>query len=95
MKKIYLVITILILSACSMLPPSAERFEDSLKSKLGTKERGFWGQKVKTANDHKEWFYYDKNINCKYIIITDLNDVITGYKILTPDTCKLGITAAP
>ena len=86
-------IALLILNGCSMLPPTKKEFENNLKSLIGSKERGFQGQKIIINKNEKEWYYSNLKTQCKHIIITDLNDTITEFKILTPNTCKSGYPA--
>ena len=93
MRKIILSILVCTISGCSMLPATSTRFVLSLKSEIGNKERGFWGQKIITKGKTKEWYfsYYNSysDLECKYIKITDLNDIIVGYRVLTPKACRL------
>lgn len=100
MMKIYFVIAIFILSACSMLPPSANEFKNIMEHKVGRniKSDDFYGTVFYKIEHHKDnTFYYKKHyINntdtvCRTIYIVNKDDIIIDYKILTPNTCKLGI----
>ena len=88
-------------SGCSLIPKTSERFERNIKYLLGKNmsDKDMWGYnepyKLIRNKKTKEWYQYSKYRNCRYILITDLNDTIISYKILTPDTCKMGISATP
>ncbi|UPT77768.1 hypothetical protein MN086_01160 [Sulfurovum sp. XGS-02] len=97
-----IMVTLLILNGCSMLPPSAKDYQNKLSSELGKNINSdyFYGTKFyKTQRKNNKKYYYDKTYNystkaeCRVLYITDLNDIIVEYKILTPNTCKIGTSA--
>ncbi len=97
--SIFIVISfVLIVIGCSA-KPTVERFENIIKRHIGKNisETGGKGEYYKVEKKDKVRWYYSKNYNyrtkreCIYVFITDLNDVILRYKILTPNTCKAEI----
>lgn len=93
-----IVIFIPIVVGCSA-NPTVERFENIIKRHIGKNisETGGKGEYYKVEQKDKVRWYYSKNYNyrtkgeCIYVFITDLNDIILKYRILTPETCKAGI----
>jgi len=99
-KQITLGLLIFILVGCSMMPRSAKSFENYTGASVGKNihAKDMWGiginEKIIVKDNTKEWYLSlgigNDGVVCKYIYITDLEDVIIGYKILTKDTCKYG-----
>lgn len=95
MRKIILAVLLIVLSiGCSYkFEPSLERFEKTLKNHIGENRMDLGGV-YKKVSDKTKIYYYISHFNthiekeCKYILITDLNNIIIGYKILTPQGCK-------
>jgi hypothetical protein len=91
------IIILFILNSCSMLPPTKNEFENTLSIRIGKNinDRDIWGlghlaKIVRKASTKERFYEYHKN-RCRYVYITDLDDYIIGYKILTRDNCKSGI----
>ena len=100
MKKAFYVCFSLIFTSCSLLPPSLENFKDDLKATIGHNiyDKDMWlynsPNKVIQIHKTKKWYYLDEQSQCKFILFSDLNNTIYDYKIVTPERCKIGYSAA-
>ena len=107
MKKSIILISILIfLKGCSALPPSSERYNEAMSRDIGktigqlksSSTPGYTYYKLEKKGNSLKYYYksynYSTQKECKYVYITNLNNVIIDYKILTPNTCKMGYSAS-
>ena len=101
MKLLIISSLLFVLSACSMLPPSAKEFRKVMDREIGMniKSDYFYNTKYKIIETRgNRRFYYTKSYNystkaeCEVVYIVNMQDIIVGYKILTPRTCKIGIS---
>ena len=95
MRKIVLtaLLTVLLDSCTYKFEPSLERFTKALDYHIGEKMHDSYGVYKEVIKSDKIYHYisfFNTHVEkeCKYILITDLNNTITGYKILTPEGCK-------
>ena len=105
-KSIILIGILIFLKGCSYLPPSSERFNETMSRDIGKTidqikiyfTPGYTHYKLEKKGNSLQYYYksynYSTQKECRYMYITNLNNVIIDYKILTPNTCKMGYSAS-